>query len=48
VTAGNAVVDHSRDIPKVSHLMNSNLKILMLLLLSKLILPSRIEEDQTE
>jgi hypothetical protein len=48
VTAGNAVADHSMVVPKVFHSMSSNLKKLMLLLLSKLILISLIEEDQKE
>jgi hypothetical protein len=47
-TAGNAVADHSMVFPKVFHSMSSNLKKLMLLLLSKLILISLIEEDQKE
>jgi hypothetical protein len=48
VTAGNAVADHSMVVPKVFHSMSSNLKKLMLLLLSKLILISLIKVDQKE
>jgi len=48
VTAENGVADHSRAVPKVFHFMNSSLKKLMLLLLSKLILPSLIEGGQRE
>jgi hypothetical protein len=48
VTAGNGVADHSMVVPKVFHSMSSNLKKLMLLLLSKLILISLIKVDQKE
>jgi hypothetical protein len=47
-TAGNAVADHSMVVPKVFHSMSSNLRKLMPLLLSKLILISLIKVDQKE
>jgi hypothetical protein len=48
VTAGNVATDHSKVDPKKFHLMSSNLKKSLLLLLSKLTLLTLIEEDQKE